>query len=191
MMRHYQQVPSNYRSGVRVLDLGCGQGATTWFLSREGFTVIPVDGSQSALAKMTKRLREEGIEVQPYCCDIAQLPFPDNFFDVVIDVVSIAHNTNYEDIFKEVSRVLKPGGRFFSMTPRVDCTIEPFEDKGPVSFLSLNALNKCLKDKFKSTIGWVEINTTGQEGRTLRHWVVDALRVDYGPIRAKVPMAST
>ena len=38
------------------------------------------------------------------------LPFPDNRFDVVINTVSVDYMTKPAEVFKEVGRVLKPGG---------------------------------------------------------------------------------
>jgi len=40
------------------------------------------------------------------------LPFPDCYFDVVLNTLSIAYITNPIQIFKEVGRILKPGGLF-------------------------------------------------------------------------------
>ena len=39
-----------------------------------------------------------------------RLPFPDNRFDVVINTVSVDYMTKPAEVFKEVGRVLKPGG---------------------------------------------------------------------------------
>lgn len=50
------------------------------------------------------------------------LPYPDNFFDVVVDVFS-SNCLNQKDFLfclREVKRVLKKGGRFFSLTPSVN-----------------------------------------------------------------------
>jgi ubiquinone/menaquinone biosynthesis C-methylase UbiE len=41
-----------------------------------------------------------------------RLPFPDKSFDVVTCVVSVDYLNKPLDVFKEVARVLKPGGRF-------------------------------------------------------------------------------
>jgi SAM-dependent methyltransferase len=41
-----------------------------------------------------------------------RLPFPDNRFDVVINTVSVDYMTKPAQVFKEVGRVLKPGGLF-------------------------------------------------------------------------------
>jgi SAM-dependent methyltransferase len=40
------------------------------------------------------------------------LPFPDNSFDAVLNVVSVDYLTKPIDIFREVGRILKPGGLF-------------------------------------------------------------------------------
>ena len=42
------------RSKVRILDFGCGQGAHTWYLAREGFDTYAFDGSSSAIKKPKK-----------------------------------------------------------------------------------------------------------------------------------------
>jgi SAM-dependent methyltransferase len=41
-----------------------------------------------------------------------RLPFPDKTFDAVLNTVSVDYMTRPVDVFKEVSRVLKPGGLF-------------------------------------------------------------------------------
>lgn len=40
------------------------------------------------------------------------LPFPDNFFDAVINTVSVDYMTRPIQVFQEVGRILKPGGLF-------------------------------------------------------------------------------
>ena len=43
---------------------------------------------------------------------IPSLPFPDNTFDAVLNVVSVDYMTRPLEIFREVGRILKPGGLF-------------------------------------------------------------------------------
>ena len=43
---------------------------------------------------------------------IPSLPFPDNTFDAVLNVVSVDYMTRPLDVFREAGRVLKPGGLF-------------------------------------------------------------------------------
>lgn len=41
-----------------------------------------------------------------------QLPFPDSMFDIVLNTVSVDYMTHPMDIFREVGRILKPGGLY-------------------------------------------------------------------------------
>lgn len=114
--------------GSRILDLGSGQGASTWFLAREGFSPVALDGSFSALAKGRDRLNAEGLPYAGVAADLTQLPFKAKSFDAVVDVVSSAHNTPecMFEAFLEVSRVLRPGGQLFSVLPTNKCSRRTF-----------------------------------------------------------------
>ena len=39
------------RDKVKILDFGCGAGANTWFLAREGFDTYAFDGSKTAVKR--------------------------------------------------------------------------------------------------------------------------------------------
>ncbi len=104
------------RSGVKILDAGCGGGAVAWFLAREGFSVYGFDGSAAAIEKAGKRISEEGLQAVLVVGDAARMPFPDRFFDGVIDSAMISANRleHIKLILKECHRVLKNPGKFFS-----------------------------------------------------------------------------
>lgn len=102
------------RSKIRVLDLGCGGGAHTWFLAREGFDVFGIDGSESAISQTEALLTQEGLNANLTLGDFTQLDYPTEFFDVIIDSSSIQHN-NFSDIrliHRQIWNLLKPGGYF-------------------------------------------------------------------------------
>ena len=104
------------RRDVRLLDLGCGPGACTWFMAREGYSVSGIDGSANALGITRKRLAEEGLEAELHCGDYSELPWPDNTFDGVIDNATLCCNP-FRAVLRvrdEILRVLKPGGHFQS-----------------------------------------------------------------------------
>lgn len=109
------------RSGMRALEVGCGPGANIWFLAREGFHVCGIDGSACAIEQARARLREEGLTDAEQRADLrvgnfSVLPWPDNAFDVVIDIEAIYANVMpvIRSTFAEIHRVLKPGGWFFA-----------------------------------------------------------------------------
>ena len=69
-----------------VLDLGCGTGNDTLYLTERGFDVIACDYSEVALEKINK----EFCNVKTKLVDISKpLPFADNFFDLIIADLSL------------------------------------------------------------------------------------------------------
>ena len=114
--RNFYGVPK--RKEIRLLDLGCGPGACTWYMAREGFSVSGIDGSETAIRRARKRLADEGLDADLRLGDFVRLPWPDGSFDGVVDNVSICSNGFQQcvKVVDEVRRVLKPGGLFLSCT---------------------------------------------------------------------------
>lgn len=106
------------RSGMKVLEVGCGTGANLWFLAREGFSVFGIDGSAVGLERAKKYLSAEGLDADLRHGDIVSLPYDDETFDAVVDVECVYANSlkDSKKIVSEIFRVLKPGGKFFSIT---------------------------------------------------------------------------
>jgi SAM-dependent methyltransferase len=151
------------RRAVRVLDLGCGPGANTWFLAREGFTVAGIDGSPTAIEQNRARLRSENLDAELRVGDFTErLPWDDGAFDAVLDNASLYANpaSRIAAAVNEVHRVLKPGGRLISVsfTDRtwgygsgkpgpepgcfVDLDVGPLAHKGLVQFLGRTDLER-------------------------------------------------
>lgn len=113
MARNY---PINGRDKIRVLDLGCGTGANTWFLCREGFNTVAFDGAFAALPKARELCKPEKHQPSLLQADAGMLPFADQSFDVVIEVGALSANSSagIKSIVSEIGRTLRPGGKFFS-----------------------------------------------------------------------------
>jgi len=114
VMRH---TTGRDRSEMSVLEIGCGAGNNIWFLVDSGFSVAGMDISPTAIAITRRRIAELGFD-QPdlRVGSVVELPWEASTFDLVIDrgtfsplLVDEAAAT-----VREVSRVLKPGGAFFS-----------------------------------------------------------------------------
>lgn len=106
------------RPRVRILEVGCGTGANIWYIAREGFAAYGIDGSHVALNIARARMEKEGLQALFELGDISQLPYEDACFDAVIDIECLYANKleSAKEILGEITRVLKPSGKFFSRT---------------------------------------------------------------------------
>jgi len=100
----------------RVLDVGCGGGRHLLYLAKEGFVVYGSDRSATGLTISRERLEKEGLRAVLRRCDMTEVPFPDEFFDAVLSVYVLHHNTleNVGKAIGEIRRALKRGGLFFA-----------------------------------------------------------------------------
>lgn len=88
------------KSGGRVLDIGCGGGATVSLLRKRGFDAYGVD------IALTPDSPPELIHA-----DAASLPFPDSSMDAVFFECSLSKTDHPDAAIREASRVLKPDGK--------------------------------------------------------------------------------
>ncbi|UOX89999.1 class I SAM-dependent methyltransferase [Amycolatopsis sp. FBCC-B4732] len=104
---------SKTHAGDEVLDLGCGTGRFTIPLAESGAVVTGLDLSPGMLAVARAKLGERGLRADLREGDMADLPFPDACFDVVTSMLALMHIPipDRPRVFREVHRVLKPGGR--------------------------------------------------------------------------------
>lgn len=112
--RNYYRVSS--RSDIKVLDYGCGGGAHTWFLAREGFDTYAFDGSKSAIHRVDTLLSKEGLYAHLDVFDANEIEYENNYFDAVIDNVCIYANIieNIQAMYLKIFDILKAGGRLFT-----------------------------------------------------------------------------
>lgn len=101
------------RSEVKILDFGCGAGAHTWYLAREGFDAYAFDGSESAIKRAGARLEREHLSAHLKVADALNTGYPDSFFDAVVDNFCIYSNMKEHilGMYRNVYSMLKPEGR--------------------------------------------------------------------------------
>lgn len=98
--------------GRHVLDVGCGRGGTVHVLKTffEPASVTGLDLSSAAVAFCRKA--HKGPNIAFHEGDAENLPFADGSFDIVTNVESSHSYPDIHRFYREVLRVLKPGGHF-------------------------------------------------------------------------------
>jgi SAM-dependent methyltransferase len=111
-----QILKGRYGSSGAILDVGAGPGRNLRWFVRQGFDVFGTDLDPAAVDAM--RRHYPGVPRENFQVASAEsLPFPDEHFDHVVccAVLHFARNpANFEEMFGELIRVLKPGGSLFA-----------------------------------------------------------------------------
>lgn len=100
------------RSGMRVLDLGCGRAMSSIFLRREfGVQVWATDLWISA-AENIQRIRDADLDdgVFPLHADARSLPFAPEFFDAIVCIDCINYFGTDDLYLNYLAQFVKPGG---------------------------------------------------------------------------------
>ncbi|MCH7869010.1 MAG: ubiquinone/menaquinone biosynthesis methyltransferase [Myxococcales bacterium] len=93
--------------GDLVLDLACGTGDLCEQVLARGARVVGADFAREMLRGAVAR----GIEVDFTNADAAQLPIASSSIDVVTCGFALRNFVSLPEVFDEIARVLKPGGR--------------------------------------------------------------------------------
>jgi len=110
--------------GQRVLDAGCGTGATLVRLAAEGYAGFGLDFSATAIGFC----RERGME-RLTRGSVAELPFKDSSFDAVVSLDVIYHAAVRDDVgaLMEFRRVLKKDGILIMNLPAYEFLRSPHD----------------------------------------------------------------
>lgn len=99
-------------AGKQVLEIGCGTGINTEYLSTGAKQVTGMDFSEEMLAHAKKRVTQRN--VQFISGDITHLwPFEEDSFDFITANLVLEHVENVAFIFREACRILRSGGHLY------------------------------------------------------------------------------
>lgn len=102
--------------GETVVDLGCGRGQdvvrAAALVRERGGHAIGVDLSEEMLDKARRLLPKSLPNVRFVRSGLAPLALPDAIADAVISNCAINHAPDKAAVYREIHRVLRPGGRF-------------------------------------------------------------------------------
>ncbi len=95
-----------------VLDLGCGEGTLTLSLAKSVKKAVGVDTHARSIedARFKSQELEGKVDAGFYCERVEKLDLPSGSFDKVFSFSVIEHIPNYEEVFRELYRLLKDGG---------------------------------------------------------------------------------
>jgi ubiquinone/menaquinone biosynthesis C-methylase UbiE len=122
-LSYLQFFPDN-RYG-RILELGCGVGYQSAFLSNFADEVVATDLPEEDIVTHTPGMlkamelhRQLNIHnVKLMGCSAESMPFPDDSFDMVYSSHVLEHIPMQAQALREIFRVLKPGGVHFCVVP--------------------------------------------------------------------------
>ncbi len=125
-----------------VLDAGCGSRGILYEFKGDCKKIIGVDRDRELLWR--NKFVDEKIEA-----DLASIPLESESIDIVVAEFVLEHLKKPKDVFKEINRILKPGGVFIFLTPNV---LNPImgTSKFLPHFLHKFFLTKVLKKKIKA-----------------------------------------
>ncbi|MGQ0507678.1 MAG: methyltransferase domain-containing protein [Myxococcaceae bacterium] len=109
--------------GERVLEVACGRGGFAAYLaqlpeSQRPAQIVAADFSPIAIEKAWaygKSLQLTNVEYR--VADLMELPFETGSFDTAISFETIEHVPSSQRALRELSRVLRPGGRLYLTFP--------------------------------------------------------------------------
>ena len=110
-----QLLKGRYHPGERILDAGCGHGRNLHWFVRNGANVFGIDRDEDAIAALRfayPQLQRDQLQVSA----VTSMPFPDDYFDHIISsaVLHFAEGQEeFRNMWREMTRVLKPGGSLF------------------------------------------------------------------------------
>lgn len=99
----------------KILDIGCGSGSFLYQYKMKGWETRGIEVNSSA-AKLGNQIADLNI----FSGSLVQSNLDSEYFDYVRSNHSFEHITNPHEVLNEVSRIIKPGGKFFIGVPNIE-----------------------------------------------------------------------
>ena len=113
--QHRYVFANNFVKGKVVLDIACGEGYGSYYISNAAQQVIGVDISKDAVTHAAQKYNRENLSYLTGDC--AQIPLDDNSVDVIISFETIEHHDKHVVMMNEIHRVLKEDGLLIISSP--------------------------------------------------------------------------
>ncbi|MCF8037213.1 MAG: methyltransferase domain-containing protein [Desulfobacteraceae bacterium] len=119
-IRHMADRSKMVGKEARVIDLGGGFSGSARFLAKNyGWNVVVLNLSETENQRGRKMNKEQGLDhlLEVVDGNFAQIPYPDESFDLVWSQDAILHSDNRRKVLEEAHRVLKSGGEMIFTDP--------------------------------------------------------------------------
>ena len=132
-----------------MLECGAGSAQVSLYMAKQGYDCTMLDYSNDGLALGEENFKKTGIKGTFILGDVEKMRFEDSTFDIVYSGGLIEHFKDVRPIFKEMVRILKPGGLFAAdiIPKRFSCMSLTYFLNFLVKFLS-----RILKLQFRGSI---------------------------------------
>ena len=146
-------------NGVRVLDVGCGDGHLAGVLQKRGATVVGVDLDESGIASAREHYPEGRFEVLGADATVLERLNCEPF-DIVLSTEVVEHLYDPRSFSRGCYSAVRPGGSFICSTPyhgklknlavvaagKFDFHFNPLWDGGHIKFWSRATLTQLLEE---------------------------------------------
>ena len=131
----------NINRASHVLDVGCGTGQTAAYLSSTyGAKVTGIDINSIMVTKAKQRMETNHLPVKVIQGSVENIPLPDHLFDFILSE-SVLSFVNQPKALKEISRLLKSGGRFIAIEQTINKRLTEKDESEIKQFYGFHSLN--------------------------------------------------
>jgi ubiquinone/menaquinone biosynthesis C-methylase UbiE len=151
----YEAVKKFIPEKSSVMEVGCGEGYGTNYLSHNVQHIVGLDVNEDVIQHASRKYRSARCSFKFY--DGVNIPYNDSTFDVVVSFQVIEHVQDDKSFLTEIRRVLKTGGTCLLTTPNRTHRVKP--DKKPWNRFHIreyypNELEATLKTIFSEVHIW-------------------------------------
>jgi tocopherol O-methyltransferase len=166
----------------KVLDLGCGYGATARYLAHQIGCIVTALTLSKTQWQYARSHDPESSNPRYILGDFLHNTTPNDSFDKIISIESSEHMDEKERFFSEVARLLKPGGTFVacawltSETPtpwQVENLLEPICREGSLPSMGSESEYR----KMMEEAGFTEITCTDLSKKVKKTWTTCIFRI--------------
>lgn len=139
--------------GMKILDVGCGTGAFTYYLAKstKNCNYYGIDIDETFIYEAIKAIPDDMNCYNFILGDASELPFPDAYFDIVTSYTFLTNMPNGKKAMEEMKRVTKQNGVICSVTAQNFFNTGKFDGDYPISHSTYYHEYKALKEEFENT----------------------------------------